>query len=242
MIVSEPRATAAYPKLFSKLSIGTKVAKNRIVRSATTTNLAEKNDISDRFLAHYVTLAKGGPGIIISEGMRPHPALVSKGSNIPAFSEKVIPGLARWADAMHAENCLIFGQVHHSGRQHTATTVPGRLIGPSAIACPRSGGVPHAMSDAEILDYIAHNVLSAKNLNTAGFDGLEVHGAQGHLIQQFLSPFSNRRTDEWGGSWEKRKRLPTRLLTEIRNAVPRVLSWVIAWASRSSPKAAGMWP
>lgn len=215
-----PQATAPFPHLFSSLRVGKHVAQNRVVRSATTTSLAEKNEVSERLLAHYRALAKGGAGIIVTESMRPHPALLARASNVRVFDPRIVPGLTRWADVAHAEGALIIGQVQHGGRQHTATAVPARLIGPSAIACPRSGGVPHAMTDAEIRDYIAHNVTSAKNLVQAGFDGIEVHGAQGHLVQQFLSPFSNRRTDEWGGSWEKRKRFPQRMLEDIRAAVP----------------------
>jgi 2,4-dienoyl-CoA reductase-like NADH-dependent reductase (Old Yellow Enzyme family) len=215
-----PQTPSSFPHLFSHLSIGKQTAKNRVVRSATTTSLAEKNDVSERLLAHYRSLAKGGAGIIVTESLRPHPALVARASNVRVFDPRIIPGLTRWAEFVHAEGALLFGQLQHGGRQHTATAVPARLIGPSAIACPRSGGVPHAMTDAEIRDYIAHNVVSAKNLVNAGFDGVEIHGAQGHLVQQFLSPFSNRRKDEWGGSWERRKQFPQRMLEDIRAAVP----------------------
>lgn len=215
-----PQARPPFPNLFSPLQIGRRLAKNRVVRSATTTSLAEKNDVSERLLAHYRSFAKGGAGIIVTESMRPHPALLARPSNLAAFDPRIRPGLTRWTELVHAEGALLIGQVQHAGRQHTARAVPARLIGPSAIACPRSGGVPHAMTDAEIRDYIAHNVATAKNLVQAGFDGMEIHGAQGHLVQQFLSPFSNRRTDEWGGSWEKRKRFAQRLLEDVRAAVP----------------------
>ena len=215
-----PQARSPFPHLFSPFRIGKQLAKNRVVRSATTTSLAEKNDVSERLLAHYRSLAKGGAGIVVTESLRPHPALVARASNVAVFDPRIIPGLTRWAEVAHAEGALIFGQVQHGGRQHTARAVPARLIGPSPIACPRSGGIPHAMTDAEIRDYIAHNVAAAKNLVKAGFDGMEIHGAQGHLVQQFLSPFSNRRTDEWGGSWDKRKRFAQRMLEDIRAAVP----------------------
>ena len=187
-----------FPHLFSPLRIGRRQARNRVFRAATATNLAEKFDVSERLLAHYATLARGGAGVIVTEAMRLHPSAVVRGSNIPGFDPKIIPGLTRWAEAVHAAGALLIGQVNHSGRQHNSTTVPARLIGPSAIACPRSGGVPRAMSAEEIEDFIKHTVMAGKNMAQAGFDGIEVHCAQGHLLQQFASPFSNRRTDAMG--------------------------------------------
>ena len=121
---------------------------------------------------------------------------------------------------MHAAGALLIGQVNHSGREHNSTTVPPRLIGPSAIACPRSGGVPRAMTDEEIEDFIKHTVMAGKNMAQAGLDGIEVHCAQGHLLQQFVSPFSNRRTDRWGGSWENRIRFLREILSGIRASTP----------------------
>lgn len=209
-----------FPHLFSPLPLGRRVARNRVFRAATATNLAEKFDVSDRLLAHYAALARGGAGVIVTESTRYHPSAVVRGNNIPAFDPKIIPGLARWADTMHAAGALLIGQINHSGREHTNTTVPPRLIGPSAIACPRSGGVPHVMSDADISDFINHAVSAGQNMARAGLDGIEVHCAQGHLLQQFVSPFSNRRTDGWGGSWENRARFLREILSGLRASVP----------------------
>jgi 2,4-dienoyl-CoA reductase-like NADH-dependent reductase (Old Yellow Enzyme family) len=208
-----------FPQLFSPLQLGQRQARNRVFRAATATNLAEKFDISDRLLAHYTTLARGGAGVIVTEAMRLHPSAVVRGSNIPGFDPKIIPGLTRWAEAVHAAGALLIGQVNHSGRQHNSTTVPARLIGPSAIACPRSGGVPRAMSDDEIQDFIKHTVMAGRNMAQAGLDGVEVHCAQGHLLQQFLSPFSNKRSDRWGGSWDNRIRFAREILSGIRASV-----------------------
>lgn len=207
-----------FPHLFSTLTLGRRQARNRVFRAATATNLAEKFDVSDRLLAHYATLARGGAGVIVTEAMRLHPSAVVRGSNIPGFDPKIIPGLTRWAEAVHAAGALLIGQVNHSGRQHNSTTIPARLIGPSAIACPRSGGVPHVMSDEDIEDFIKHTVAAGRNMSQAGLDGIEVHCAQGHLLQQFISPFSNRRTDRWGGSWENRARFLREILQGVRAA------------------------
>ena len=205
-----------FPHLFSPLRIGRRQARNRVFRAATATNLAEKRDVSERLLAHYTTLARGGAGVIVTEAMRLHPSAVVRSSNIPGFDPKIIPGLTRWAEAVHAAGALLIGQINHSGREHNSTTVPPRLIGPSAIACPRSGGVPRAMAAEEIEDFIKYAVLAGKNMAQAGLDGIEVHCAQGHLLQQFVSPFSNKRTDRWGGSWENRIRFVRETLSGIR--------------------------
>ncbi len=213
-------AEKAFPHLFAPLPIGRRQARNRVFRAATSTNLAEKFDVSDRLLAHYAALARGGAGVIVTEAMRLHPSAVVRGSNIPGFDPKIIPGLTRWAETVHAAGALLIGQVNHSGRQHNSTTVPPRLIGPSAIACPRSGGVPRPMAAEEIEDFIKHTVMAGKNMAQAGLDGIEVHCAQGHLLQQFASPFSNRRTDRWGGSWENRIRFVQEILSGVRASTP----------------------
>ena len=203
--------------MFSPLQLGGRQARNRVFRAATSTNLAEKFDVSERLLAHYATLARGGAGVIVTEAMRLHPSAVVRGSNIPGFDPKIIPGLTRWAETVHVAGALLIGQVNHSGRQHNSTTVPARLIGPSAIACPRSGGVPRAMAAEEIEDFVKHTVMAGKNMAQAGLDGIEVHCAQGHLLQQFMSPFSNKRTDRWGGNWENRIRFAREILNGIRD-------------------------
>ena len=209
-----------FPNLFSPLRIGRRQARNRVFRAATATNLAEKFDVSERLLAHYGVLARGGSGVIVTEAMRLHPSAVVRGSNIPGFDPKIIPGLTRWAETVHAAGALLVGQINHSGRQHNSTAIPARLIGPSAIACPRSGGVPRAMGAEEIEDFIVHAVAAGRNMAQAGFDGIEVHCAQGHLLQQFASPFSNRRSDRWGGGWDNRIRFLRDILSGIRASTP----------------------
>jgi 2,4-dienoyl-CoA reductase-like NADH-dependent reductase (Old Yellow Enzyme family) len=119
----------AFPHLFSPLRIGRRQARNRIFRAATATNLAEKFDVSERLLAHYATLARGGAGVIVTEAMRLHPSSMMRGSNIPGFDPKIIPGLTRWAETVHAAGALMIGQVNHSGRRHNSTSILAKPIG-----------------------------------------------------------------------------------------------------------------
>ncbi len=210
----------AYPRLFQPLRIGQRQARNRVVRAATTTNLAEANTAGPKMIAHYTRIAEGGVGTIVTDALRVHPATMHGPFGIGAFLESSVPGLSALAAAVHERGALLIGQLNHSGRQHTNTVVPGNLIGPSAVACPRSGGVPHPLSVAEIEELIELFVAGARNLACAGFDGVELNGAQGHLLQQFLSPFSNKRTDDYGGSDPARARFATRILERIREVVP----------------------
>lgn len=206
--------------LFDELLLGTRTAKNRLMRAATTTNLSEANAVSERQIAHYRRLADGGVGTIVTEALRIHPSVLHGPYGVAAFDEARIDGLAALADSVHDAGALIVGQLNHSGRQHTNTVVPPRLVGPSAVACPRSGGVPHPLSVEEIDELADGFVVSALNILCAGFDGVELNGAQGHLLQQFLSPFSNRRDDQFGGDETRRRALPISILERIRESAP----------------------
>ncbi len=216
----DPPADGPFPRLCSPLAIGRRTARNRVVRAATTTNLAGANAVGERMLAHYARLADGGVGTIVSDALRVHPATMHGPFGIPAYDPASIPGLARLAETVHARGALLIGQLNHSGRQHTNTAIPGNLVGPSAVACPRSGGVPHPLSGAEVEDLIARFIAGGRHLAEAGADGVELNGAQGHLLQQFLSPFSNRRTDAFGGDADRRASMARRILEGIRSSVP----------------------
>lgn len=207
--------------LFDPLRLGPRSARNRIMRAATTSNLSEDNSVSDRLIAHYRRLADGGVGTIVTEALRIHPSVLHGPFGIAAYDPARIPGLTRLAGSVHEAGALLVGQVNHSGRQHTGTSIPGRLVGPSAVACPRSGGVPHPLTEREIEDLADGYVAAALNIAEAGFDGVELNGAQGHLLQQFLSPFSNVRTDRYGGDAERRSALARGILLRIREGAPR---------------------
>ncbi|MBI4507482.1 MAG: hypothetical protein HY691_18275, partial [Chloroflexi bacterium] len=207
----------AFERLFSAVRLGRRSAKNRVMFLATTSQLADpppasagpprplsqhrpavggQGRVGDRLIAYYEERAKGGVGSLVTEALTVHPS--SRG-RIGAYERDAIPGFRRLAEAIQRHGVLVIGQLNHGGRQHHASSIP-MLWGPSAIACPHSGGTPHAMDVDEIAAVVEGFVQSAANLEEAGFDGVEIHGAQGHLIQEFISPFSNQRTDQYGGS------------------------------------------
>ncbi len=215
---------AATPGLFDSIRIGPRRAKNRIMRVATTANLADGNRAGPRVLAFYRTLAKGGVGTIVTEALRTQPDDPFGPGALVIFDRRALDGLRQLADVCHAEGALLIGQLNMGGRQHLASRVIPYSVAPSAIACPRSGGVPHELSDLEIEDIIETYVTCAVHCIEAGMDGVEIHGAQGHLIQQFVSPFSNRRTDDWGGTFDKRLRFPREILERVRRRTgPRAI-------------------
>ncbi len=205
-----------FPTLFSPVRLGPKTAKNRVMRVATTSNLAERSRVKARMLAFYRTVAQGGAGTIVSEAVRLHPSEAVVPNAIPLFDRETIPGLRRISDALHEAGSLFIVQLNHGGRQHLGRRV-GTLIAPSEIACPRSGGTPHALTTREVEDMVDWFASAAVNARDADADGVEIHGAQGHLIGQFVSPFSNTRTDRYGGSAENRLRFPREILRTVRH-------------------------
>ncbi|MDB5413026.1 MAG: 2,4-dienoyl-CoA reductase, partial [Rubritepida sp.] len=152
------------------------------------------------------------------ESTRLHPADAVVPAAIPLFDRGVVPGLRRITEATQEAGALFIMQLNHGGRQHLGRRV-GTLLAPSEIACPRSGGTPHAMTTREVEEMVEHFVSAAVHAREAGSDGVEVHGAQGHLIGQFVSPFSNQRDDRYGGSLEKRLRFPIEILQGIRRRI-----------------------
>jgi N-ethylmaleimide reductase len=169
---------------------------------------------------------RASAGLIITEGTQP--SVVGQGyPDTPGLhSAEQVAGWRKVTDAVHAKGGKIFAQIMHAGRIGHPDLLPGDLIpvGPSAVAAegkiylhdgPKDLVTPHELTSEEIRETIADFVSASRNAIEAGFDGVELHGANGYLIHQFISSTSNRRTDEWGGSVEGR----TRFAAEVTRAV-----------------------
>lgn len=204
-----------FPSLFSPIALGRIGSRNRVMRVATTANLAEGGRVGERMLAFYRGVAEGGAGVIVSEAVRLHPLEGVVPNALPLFDPGVVPGLRRISDALHEQGALFLVQLNHGGRQHLARRV-GTLISATDIPCPRSGGTPHALSTREVEEMVEYYVAAAVNARDAEADGVEIHGAQGHLIGQFVSPFSNTRDDRYGGSFENRLRFGLEIMQGVR--------------------------
>lgn len=200
--------------LFEPNSLGSMVVKNRFVRSATQDTLGnEDGSISEEEILLYRRLAENDVGLIITaHSYVQHP--LGRGSirQNGIFSDFLIEGYQRLADTVHPYGSKLVLQISHAGRQ-TAVDFPSgeQAIAPSAVMDSSTGMTPRAMTSIEIRQLIDAFVQAMVRAKRSGCDGVQLHIAHGYCLSQFLSPYTNRRTDEWGGSIENR----TRILREI---------------------------
>ena len=208
---------ARYENLFSPFAHGALNLKNRIVMAALNNNFSnEDGTANDRIVAFLKERAEGGSGLIISEAS---PASI-KGRHrtrcICAYDDSFIPGLGRMAEVIHAHGAAFALQLHHAGRISSPQVLGRTPLAPSPI--PRGPGfpVPKEMTREEIQEAVADFGAAARRAKQAGLDAVEIHGAHGYLIHQFLSPTSNRRKDAYGGSSENRLRFALEVVRQIR--------------------------
>jgi len=209
-----------FKTLFSPFRIGTLELRNRIVMPPMATNFAgEDGSVNDRHIAYYVKRAKGGVGYITFE----HTGVLRQGrafSNMALIdSDQHIPSFRKLVKAIHQENGKILIQINHAGRQTSASITGSPIVAPSAIPCPVRKEMPQELSTEEIQKIIEAFGAAALRVKEAGADGVEIHMAHGYLINQFLSPFSNKRMDEYGGDVDRRMRMAIEVLRMVRNKV-----------------------
>lgn len=202
--------------LFTPTTLGKLQLKNRIVMAPMTRSRAIDN-IPNQLMARYYSL-RADAGLIITEGVSPSPNGLGYARIPGLFSEAQVQGWKQVTEAVHQKGGKIFAQLMHTGRvSHTANMPSGsKVLAPSAIALAGeiwtdSSGlqpypVPTAMNENDIELTISEYTNAAKYAVAAGFDGIELHAANGYLIDQFLNTASNQRTDRWGGSIENRIR------------------------------------
>ncbi|MBI4507056.1 MAG: FAD-dependent oxidoreductase [Chloroflexi bacterium] len=213
---------AQFSHLFQPIAIGTVTVSNRILSSAHGTQLVDDGLPNERLIAYHLERARGGVGLIVLEASRVHPSTVQSARQLAAFDPRVIPAYRRLVDALHAHGVVVFAQIVHQGRQISGLAARQPLWAPSPIPCPvfpAHRAVPHAMDHDQIREVVQAHAVTAANLKDAGVDGVELHGAHGYLIQQFMSPFSNQRSDAYGGSLENRLRFAYEVIDATRAAV-----------------------
>lgn len=206
-------------KIFEPITINHLKIKNRLMVSAMVTNYCKENGYpTEKFIAYHEHKAKGGFGLIITEDYAISPA--ARGfKRLPGLWENVqIPAHQELTRRVHAVGGNIFCQIYHAGRQTSSEITGVQCVAPSAVADPTVKEIPHALSIDEIHTIEEQFISCAVRAKAAGFDGVEVHGAHGYLIGQFNSPFSNKRTDIYGGSIRNRARFMTEIIQKIRKA------------------------
>jgi 2,4-dienoyl-CoA reductase-like NADH-dependent reductase (Old Yellow Enzyme family) len=206
-------------KLFERTAIKNMVLVNRFVRSATWEGLAgEDGSCTPALIDAVVQLARGGVGLIITG----HTFVREDGRagswQMAIYSDAFLPGLIDMADAVHEAGGKIVIQISHAGCRAAAHLSGLEPIGPSRFENDR-GVTCREMSQADIEEVTGSFAQAAVRARKAGFDGVQIHGAHGYLLDQFLSPFYNKRTDGYGGSIENRTRMALEVLKGIRNAV-----------------------
>ena len=211
---------ARFENLFSSFQIGNLKLKNRIVMPPMATNFAgEDGSVNERHIAYYVRRARGGVGYITFE----HTGVLKQGRAFPNMalidSDQHIPPFKKLVEAVHKEGGKIVIQINHAGRQTSASITGSPIVAPSAIPCPVRKEMPKELSCEEIQKIIEAFGAAALRVKEAGADGVEIHMAHGYLINQFLSPFSNKREDEYGGDADRRMRMGHEVLRAVRNKV-----------------------
>lgn len=209
-----------FPHLFQPARIGNLELKNRLVMAPMATNYgSEEGFVTERQIAYYAARARGGTGLVVVEAACVDvPEGKELKEQLRIDDDRCLPGLTRLASAIKQGGAKAAIQIHHAGSETSAKITGRQPVAPSAIAKP-GGEMPRALSLAEVERLIACFASAAKRVQKAGFDGVEVHGAHGYLIAQFLSSFFNKRTDAYGGPLEGRAKFLIEAIKAARKAV-----------------------
>ncbi len=204
-----------YPHLLAPLDLGFTTLKNRVLMGSMHTGLEDIGNSHDRMAAFYAARAKGGVGLIVTGGFAPNQdSIVMQGASIldnevEAAKHRVI------TEAVHANGGKICVQILHTGRY----AYTKRPVAPSALKAPINPSTPHALSEEEIQQTIADYAQCATMCRFANYDGVEIMGSEGYLINEFLVPQTNHREDRWGGSLENRMRFGLEVIRAVRARV-----------------------
>ncbi len=202
--------------IWTPLQLGPVTVSNRIVFSAHLTNYAEGGLPTEQHAAYYAERAKGGAGLIITEEHSTHPTDWPYEKLIHGFNREVIPGYRRITDAVHRHRVPIFAQINHNGGQASSMYSRLPVWAPSAVADPLFREVPKAVNAAEIAEIVASYALVAGHCVEGGFDGVELQCSHSSIVRGFLSPATNLRTDEYGGSLANRARILIDIVAAVR--------------------------
>ena len=214
-----------FPLLFSPIRVGSLTLRGRIVNTAHGTGFTKDHLFTDQHVHYYAERARGGAAMIITESASIHPTSnIGTQDTLWGFERAIIPSYRKIAEAVHRHGAKVVVQLSHQGRQ--GGSVEGRpRWAPSPVASRESSygnnEVPHEMDSSEIEELVRAFAMCAAFAEEGGFDGVELHGAHGNLIHQFLSPLTNHRTDEYGGGLDNRLRFSMEVVRAVRGRVGR---------------------
>lgn len=200
------------------------ILSNRIAKSALSENMGTKKHAPSKALINvYKEWAQGAPGLLITGNIMIDYKAIGEARNVVVEDDRDMALLKEWAATVKGTGVELWPQINHPGRQAIGK-INREVVAPSAIPLQVEGvkalfSMPRALTEKEILDIINRYGNTAQILKEAGFTGVQIHGAHGYLVSQFLSPISNQRTDEWGGSLENRVRFVIEVYRNIRTKV-----------------------
>jgi 2,4-dienoyl-CoA reductase-like NADH-dependent reductase (Old Yellow Enzyme family)/thioredoxin reductase len=205
-----------FKRLFSTAKLRGKTLRNRIVFGAHTANMAVEGVPTERHVAYYAERAIGGAGMIVVEPMPVHQAAVLTRGNFRPSDDSVIPSFRKVTDAIKANGAVAIQQLYHVGQHADADNSFHAGWSPSGLPSYHDSDGSHRMTEADIEITIDGFVQAARRCLAAGFDGVEVWAAYHSMLDQFWTPWSNRRDDRWGGSLENRTRISREVMNRIR--------------------------
>ena len=211
-----------FQHLFTPFQLRNVTLRNRIVSTGHLEAYAEGGKITERYIQFHVQKAKGGVGLTIFGGSSSvHPSSPAAAwAMICNHDDSIISQYRRMADAVHAHGTAVITQLTHMGRRNASDVEDWQpLLAPSGIPEPYHREVPHAMEGSDIREIVVAFGQAARRCKDGGLDGVEIVAAWNQLIDQFWSPLSNQRTDEYGGSLENRLRFALEVLEEVRSQV-----------------------
>jgi 2,4-dienoyl-CoA reductase (NADPH2) len=206
---------ATFANLLAPLDLGFTQLKNRVLMGSMHTGLEESEDGYQRMAAFFAERARGGVGLIVTGGVGPNAEGGTHVATKNLRNQQDIDGHKIITDAVHKEDGKICLQILHTGRYAYSPN----LVAPSAIKAPINPFVPKALSEQEIHKQIDDFVSTALHAQQAGYDGVEIMGSEGYFLNQFIATRTNQRTDQWGGSYQNRIRLPIEVVRRVREAV-----------------------
>lgn len=205
--------------LFMPIKLGMIEINNRFVIPAIGPNSNPDSTVSLNLIDFWQARAKGGWGLLIVASGTVDPIGKSIPMQLGLWDNKFIPGYRKLTDIVHKYGVKIAIQLHHAGRQTNSKIIGAQPVAPSAISCPVEKELPRELSTSDIYEIIDKYGDAAVRAQEAGFDAIEIHGAHGYLVAQFMSLYSNKRIDEFGGNFLNRMRFPVEIIKNIRHKV-----------------------